>query len=109
MILFSVFALSVDGFTWQPLPHNQTTSTVAHTKPNVTTSIAPTTTTKFTWGPLHNATTTPKTPVSSTPSNYTFSWPDIHPTTTINKPVDDLIPIIVGAALGGLVIIVLAN
>ena len=101
---FTVCALGVNGFTWQPLPHNQTTSI----KPNVTTPTEPTTTTKFTWGPLHNATTTPKPIDFTTSSKYTFTWPDLHSTTS-TKPANDLIPIIVGAALGGLVVIVLAS
>merc|ERR1711874_437778 len=110
--LFFLCSLGVNGFTWQPLPHNLTTTTVASTtngtKPNVTTSTAPTTTSKFTWGPLHNV-TTPEPIVSSTSSKYTFTWPNLHSTTSTKPAGNDLIPIIVGAALGGLVIVVLAS
>merc|ERR1719369_2121008 len=104
--LFFLCSLGANGFTWQPLPHNATTTTVASTtngtKPNATTS------TKFTWGPLHNA-TTPTPIVSTTSSKYTFTWPDLHSTSSTKPAGNDLIPIIVGAALGGLVVVVLAS
>ena len=107
---FTVCALGIDAFTWQPVTHNVTTtgSTNTTTKPNATTPTIPTTTPKFTWGPLHNATTPEPTPSSTEPKS-TFTWPNIHTTTASGISGSDLIPIIVGAALGGLVVIVLAS
>merc|ERR1711899_254584 len=101
--LLFLCALSVDAFTWKPVSHNTTT-----VKSNTTTPSAPTTTSKFTWGPLH-PTTTPEPPKSSTEPKSTFTWPNLHSTTSSKVGGNDLIPIIVGAALGGLVLIVLAS
>ena len=105
LTVITVCVLGTDAFTWQPVSHNTTTA-----KPNATTTI-PTTTEKFTWGPIHNATnattTTPKPNPSSTSPHFT--WPNLHSTTASKITGNDLIPIIVGAALGGLVVIVLAS
>jgi len=109
--LFLLCALGIDAFTWQPVTHNVTTTGPTNTtsKPNATTPTIPTTTPKFTWGPLHNVTTTPEPTPSSTEPKSTFTWPNIHTTTASGVSGSDLIPIIVGAALGGLVVIVLAS
>merc|ERR1719270_2552848 len=93
VLLITVCVSSTDAFTWQPVSHNTTTAE------------------KFTWGPIHNATnattTTPKPNPSSTSPHFT--WPNLHSTTASKITGNDLIPIIVGAALGGLVVIVLAS
>ena len=88
---FSVFALGIDAFTWQPVTHNVSTTqawpTNIRSKSNVTTTTILTTTPKFTWGPIHNATTTKPTP--------TFTWPNLHTTTASGTSGSDLTPIIV--------------
>ena len=96
--IFSVLALGIDAFTWQPVTHNVSTTQVWPTnitsKSNVTTTTILTTTPKFTWGPIHNATTTKPTPSSTAPKS-TFTWPNLHTTTASGTSGSDLTSIIV--------------
>ena len=89
-------------FSFPPLHgDNTTTSTTTSTTPKDNNS------TSFTWPPLHKDNTTQ----TSTPTkhNTTFTWPPLHTTSAPFTWKQDLIPIIVGASLGGLVVIVLAG
>ena len=80
---------------------NTTSTTTSTTTPKGNNS------TSFTWPPLHKDNTTQ----TSTPTkhNTTFTWPPLHTTSAPFTWKQDLIPIIVGASLGGLVVIVLAG
>lgn len=88
-------------FSFPPI-HGDNTTTATTTTPKGNNS------TSFTWPPLHkdNSTTTQTSP---TPHNTTFTWPPLHTTSAPFTWKQDLIPIIVGASLGGLVVIVLAG
>ena len=90
-------------FSFPPLHGDNTTTSTT------TTSTTPkdSNSTSFTWPPLHKDNTTQ----TSTPTkhNTTFTWPPLHTTSAPFTWKQDLIPIIVGASLGGLVVIVLAG
>merc|ERR1712029_718347 len=106
LLIISLFALKVcvatldnsttsnpssSTFTWPDLASNGTTSS--------------STSSTFTWPAINNSTTnTNTTPKSTSP----FTWPSLQ-TTPSGLEGNDLIPIIIGAALGGLVVIVLSG
>jgi hypothetical protein len=108
----TTMAPNTTHFTFPPMQHNTTVTppknTTKFTFPPMhnTTVTPPKNTTKFTFPPMHNTTTAFTFPPLHTTTGFTF--PPIH-TTKKNPLKDDLVPIIVGAALGGLVIVVLAG